>query len=78
MQKTGLQAHIHTHKRKFLIHDFNIEKSFCNGDIKDREIYRRTTNILKGFVFLHDIKNIMIIFRQECYENYNIFLNSEG
>ena len=40
-------------------HDFNIEKRFFfgNGDTKDREIYSRTTNILKGFfLFLHDMK----------------------
>ena len=53
MQQTRSQAHIHTiHKSKLLIHDFNIEQSFGNGDIKDREIYRRTTNILERFFIL--------------------------
>ena len=51
MQKTRSQEHIHAHKRKLLIHDFNIEQSFGNGDIKDRENYRRTTNILKGVFY---------------------------
>ena len=51
-KKTRSQAHIRTHKRKLLIHDFIIKQSFGNEDIKDREIYRRTTNILKGFFIL--------------------------
>ena len=42
---------------------FNIEEIFRNTDIKDREMYRRTTNMLNGILFLHDIKNIVIIFR---------------
>ena len=35
---------------------FNIDEIFRNTDIKDREMYRRTTNMLNGFLFLHDIK----------------------
>ena len=50
---------------------FNIEEMFHNTDMKDREMYRRTTNMFNGFLFLHDIKNIVIIFRQESRENYN-------
>ena len=42
---------------------FNIEEIFRNTDIKDREMYRRTTKMLNGFLFLQDIKNIVIIFR---------------
>ena len=37
--------------------DFNIDEIFRNTDIEDRETYRRTTNMLNGFLFLHDIKN---------------------
>ena len=40
---------------------FNIEEFFRNTDIKDREMYRRTTSMLNGFLFLHDIKNIVFI-----------------
>ena len=42
---------------------FNIEEIFSNTDIKDREMYRHTTNMLNGFLFLHDIKNIVFILR---------------
>ena len=42
---------------------FKIEEIFRNTDIKDREMYRRITNMLNGYLFLHDIKNIVIIFR---------------
>ena len=42
---------------------FNIEEIFRNTDIKDREMYRRTTNMLNGFLFLHDITNIVFILR---------------
>ena len=42
---------------------FNIEEIFGNTDIKDQEMYRRTINMLNEFLYLHDIKNIVIIFR---------------
>ena len=37
---------------------FNIEKIVRNADIKDREMYRRTANMLNGFLFLHYIKKL--------------------
>ena len=42
---------------------FNIEEIFGNIDIKDRDMHRRTTNMLNGFLFLDDIKNIVFILR---------------